>query len=141
MEVTEVRIKLMGENRDRLQAFCSITFDGEFVIRDVKVIDGQRGLFIAMPSRKIMARCPNCEYKHEVRARFCSSCGARLPADRSDDSGGRMYADIAHPINADCREKIHAAVMKALQEERIRASQPGYVCNYDDFDVDHSSDR
>ena len=45
MEITEVRIKLMDDNDDRLQAFCSITFDGEFVVRDLKIIEGQRGLF------------------------------------------------------------------------------------------------
>ena len=40
MEITEVRIKLMEEAGDRLQAFCSITFDDCFVIRDLKIIEG-----------------------------------------------------------------------------------------------------
>ena len=40
MEITEVRIKLMEEASERLQAFCSITFDNSFVIRDLKIIDG-----------------------------------------------------------------------------------------------------
>ena len=50
MEITEVRIKLMEDNsgsNERLQAFCSITFDDMFVIRDLKIIEGAKGFFVA----------------------------------------------------------------------------------------------
>ena len=60
MEITEVRIKLMEDNsgsNERLQAFCSITFDDMFVIRDLKIIEGAKGFFVAMPSRKLTDRC------------------------------------------------------------------------------------
>lgn len=135
VEVTEVRIKLMDENDDRLQAFCSITFDGEFVVRDLKIIDGQRGLFIAMPSRKLTVRCSSCGGKTEIRARYCSNCGARSTNNNHrGEGGGRMFADIAHPINAKCRDKIQRAVFEALEQERVRATQPDYVCTYDEFD-------
>jgi stage V sporulation protein G len=50
MEITEVRLALREE--DRLKAFCSITFDNAFVVRGLKVIDGNTGLFVAMPSRR-----------------------------------------------------------------------------------------
>ena len=52
MEITEVRVKLMDEPGERLQAFCSITFDDAFVVRDLKIIEGAKGVFVAMPSRK-----------------------------------------------------------------------------------------
>ena len=51
MNITEVRIKLMEKSDDRLRAFCSITFDDCFVIRDLKIIEGTTGPFVAMPSR------------------------------------------------------------------------------------------
>ena len=60
MEITEVRIKLMDDPQDRLQAFCSITFDSCFVIRDLKIIEGTKGSFVAMPSRKLTDHCPRC---------------------------------------------------------------------------------
>lgn len=50
MEVTEVRISLRDE--ERLKAFANVTFDHAFVIRGLKVIGGQDGYFVAMPSRK-----------------------------------------------------------------------------------------
>ena len=50
MEVTEIRVFLSDE--DRLKAYVTITFDNCFVVRDLKVINGNNGLFVAMPSKK-----------------------------------------------------------------------------------------
>lgn len=136
MEITEIRIKLMNDPNDRLQAFCSITFDSCFVIRDLKIIQGTRGSFVAMPSRKLTDRCPRCSAKNHLRSRFCSECGTRLHEDRAekgDDGRARLYADIAHPINSDCRELIQQRVILAYAEEVERSRLPGYICTYDDY--------
>lgn len=50
MEITEVRVTL--RNEEKLKAFANVTFDGEFVIRGLKVINGNKGYFVSMPSRK-----------------------------------------------------------------------------------------
>ncbi|MFB3883944.1 MAG: septation regulator SpoVG [Thermodesulfobacteriota bacterium] len=50
MEVTEVKVFPVQE--DRLKAYVTITFDDCFVVRDLKVISGNNGLFVAMPSKK-----------------------------------------------------------------------------------------
>ncbi len=140
MEITEVRIKLMEDDsgsNERLQAFCSITFDDMFVIRDLKIIEGAKGFFVAMPSRKLTDRCHNCRTKNHLRSRFCNQCGCRLDENRAlRDADGRakLHADIAHPINQMCREKIQAAVLASYGEELERAKMPGYVSRYDDFD-------
>ena len=52
MNITDVRIRRMGEE-GKMKAVASVTFDDEFVVHDIKIIDGQNGLFIAMPSRKV----------------------------------------------------------------------------------------
>ena len=137
MVITEVRIKLMEDNNERLQAFCSVTFDDCFVIRDLKIIEGTKGSFVAMPSRKLTDRCPGCGSKNHLRARHCNQCGGRLDEDRATrgaDGRAKLHADIAHPINSGCREVIQGAVLKAYNEERDRSKQPGYVCRYDDYD-------
>ena len=137
MEITEVRVKLMDEPGERLQAFCSITFDDAFVVRDLKIIEGATGPFVAMPSRKLTAHCPQCGCKNHLRAAFCNQCGARLKeqqAIKDDEGRAKLYADIAHPINSACRELIQGRVIKAYAEERDRAKMPGYVSSYDDFD-------
>ena len=92
MEITEVRIKLMEDNsgsNERLQAFCSITFDDMFVIRDLKIIEGAKGFFVAMPSRKLTDRCHNCGTKNHLRSRFCNQCGCRLDENRASPRRGR----------------------------------------------------
>lgn len=139
MEITEVRVKLMEESGERLQAFCSITFDDAFVVRDLKIIEGASGPFVAMPSRKLTAHCPQCGYKNHLRASYCNQCGARLREQSagSDDEGrAKLYADIAHPINSACREMIQQRVIAAYEEERRRSKLPGYVPSYDDQDFD-----
>jgi len=82
MQLSEIRINLTGPQAGRLRAFCSITFDNTFVIRDVKLIEGNDGLFLAMPSRKLCDRCPRCSEKNHLRARFCNNCGLRLDENR-----------------------------------------------------------
>lgn len=52
MKITDVRIRKIS-NDGKMKAIVSITFDDEFVVHDIKIIDGQNGLFIAMPSRKM----------------------------------------------------------------------------------------
>ena len=141
MEITEVRIKLMEDSEDRLLAFCSITFDHCFVVRDLKIIDGVNGPFVAMPSRKLTGHCQRCGHKNHLRAQYCNQCGVklRLSHDGGDESPQKLYADVAHPINSVCREMIQAAVIEELEEELARAGEPGYRSRYDDdfdaFDV------
>jgi len=137
VEITEVRIKLMEEASERLQAFCSITFDNSFVIRDLKIIDGVNGPFVAMPSRKLTAHCPQCGCKNHLRAAHCNQCGGRLSEDRlvkDEDGRAKLYADIAHPINSACREMIQERVIREFRLEMDRSKLPGYKSTYDDYD-------
>ncbi len=142
MEITEVRIKLMEEPGERLKAFCSITFDDCFVVRDLKIIEGANGPFVAMPSRKLTAHCGNCRSKNHLRAGYCNQCGTRLKenqASRDEEGRAKLYADIAHPINTSCREMIQQRVIAAFEEEKVRTKLPGYVPSYDDFDQEEAA--
>jgi len=66
MEITDVRIRKI-DSEGKMKAVVSVTFDDEFVVHDIKVIESQNGMFIAMPSRKT----PNGEFKdiaHPINA-------------------------------------------------------------------------
>lgn len=141
MEISEVRVKMVANQDDRLKAFCSMTLDNEFVIRDIKIIDGTSGLFVAMPSRKMSDHCGKCGGKNHLRAKFCTNCGTKLQENRiKPDAHGRMklHADIAHPINASCRRKIQETIINAFNEELERSKQPGYQPVDLDTDEDYS---
>ena len=80
-----------------------------------------------------------CGCKNHLRARYCNQCGHKLNEDRAvRDADGRakLHADIAHPINSMCREKIQSAVLASYAEELERSKMPGYVSRYDDYEVD-----
>jgi stage V sporulation protein G len=129
MKITEVRVKLVSNKDARLKAFCSITIDNEFVVRDIKVIEGSGGYFVAMPSRKMSDHCEKCGSKNHLKAKFCNNCGTSLQQNRKRKNfKGRMklYTDIAHPINAECRTRIQEQVKKAFKEEMEKSGQPDY---------------
>ena len=76
MEVSEIRIRMV-ENDSKMKAVVSITFDDVFVVHDIKVIEGTKGIFIAMPSR----RSPDGVYRdivHPINTEFRDSLVKRI---------------------------------------------------------------
>ncbi|MFO1052782.1 MAG: SpoVG family protein [Planctomycetota bacterium] len=138
LPITEIRVKLTGDPSSKLKAYCSVTFGDAFVVRDLKIIEGGRGAFVAMPSRKICDHCPRCGHKNHLRARFCNQCGQGIDGDRamrSPDARVRLHADLAHPIHSSCRERLHEAIMRAYGDEVERSKQEGYQpTTFDDLD-------
>ena len=141
MMITECRIKLVNGSQftagDRLLAFATITLDGVFVVRDLKVVDGRAGMFVAMPSRKIAVRCQSCNGKNALHSRFCNSCGCQLSTafgqHVDSDRPAKLFVDVAHPITKGCRASINQTVVDTYREELERSKQPGYVCAFEDW--------
>ena len=82
MRITDAKVKKVN-GTSRLKAVAEITIEGVFVVHELRVIEGNNGLFVAMPSRQV---------------------------------GENVYKDIAHPINAETRQVIEEAVLKAYAE-------------------------
>ena len=121
MVITEVRIKLVENNSERLLAFCSVTFDNAFVVRDLKIIEGQRGMFVAMPSRKLTDRCTALLVQEPPPGPVLQSCGGKLDEARGMrdmDGRAKLHADIAHPIHSGGREQIQGAVSRRTWRRR-----------------------
>ena len=125
MEITEVRVRLKNNSDRKLKAYATITFDHEFVVRDVKVIDGKKGFFVAMPSRKLRESCPECRFSNEIRSKFCNQCGHRLasiPRPLGGSEGAKSeHQDMAHPITSRSREHIQNKVLEAYEAEKAKA--------------------
>ncbi len=124
MEITEVKVFLKDSPDKKLRAYVTVTFDNAFVVRNIKVIEGTGGLFIAMPSRKIKHPCPKCAFKNEARSKYCNQCAAALPisapAQTQDPSLGAQleHKDIAHPITQSFREYLQKKVLEAYEKEK-----------------------
>ncbi len=127
MEITEVRIVLKDSPDKKLRAYAAVTFDNAFVVRNIKVIEGTNGLFIAMPSRKIKQPCPKCNFKNEARSKYCNQCGAQLPlaprpiTQEAATGGAQLeHKDIAHPITQSFRESLQKRVLEAYEQEKVK---------------------
>ena len=123
MEITEVRTFLKDSPDKKLKAYATVTFDNAFVVRNIKVIEGTSGLFIAMPSRKVRQPCAKCGFKNETRSKYCNQCGAQLPlvsrpiGQEGMNSAQSEHKDIAHPITQSFREYLQKRVLEAYQQE------------------------
>ena len=114
MNITEVKI-YKKENKDKkLKAFATITFDNCFVVRDLKIIEGNKGLFVAMPSRRVKESCPICGHRNVIRSKYCNNCGKTLEM-KVTVTRENEHKDIAHPITLECREVIQKAVLSAFE--------------------------
>ncbi len=126
MEITEVRVFLKDSPDKKLKAYATVTFDNAFVVRNIKVIEGTSGHFIAMPSRKVKHPCPKCGFKNESRSKYCNQCGGQLPVvsvpvGSDPASGAQMeHKDIAHPITQSFREYLQKRVLDAYNQEKTK---------------------
>jgi stage V sporulation protein G len=132
MEITEVRIFLKDSPDKKLRAYATVTFDDVFVVRNIKVIEGGGGLFIAMPSRKLKVACPKCGFRNEVRSKYCNQCAAQLPAvsrpvsPEQETSGSQSeHRDIAHPITQIFRDSLQKRVLEAYETEKAKGPSSG----------------
>ena len=84
LNITDIRVRRFKEqdNKSKIVGTAAITLDDAFVVHDIKIIEGEKGLFISMPSRKI-----------------------------KDKDGNEKYVDVAHPLNADVREQVTKSIL------------------------------
>ncbi len=128
MEITEVRVALKDSPDKKLKAYATVTFDDAFVVRNIKVIEGTGGLFIAMPSRKVKQPCPKCGFKNELRSKYCNQCAAPFPqspkpVEQADNASAQLeHKDIAHPITQLFREYLQKRVLEAYELEKAKGS-------------------
>lgn len=127
MEITEVRIFLKDSIDKKLKAYATVTFDDSFVVRNIKVIEGSSGVFIAMPSRKLKTPCPKCGFRNEARSKYCNQCASQLPLVSQPLSGPASgsdaqseHKDIAHPITQEFRELLQKKVLAAYEQEKVK---------------------
>ena len=142
MEITEVRVAVRegavrpgageGHGADRrLKGYATITFDQCFVVRNIKIIEGRNGLFVAMPSHKPKAACGKCRFKNDLGGRYCVQCGSALsrPMGPVEGAAGeppaetQAHRDIAHPITAAFRHYLQETILAAYEAERAKGQQ------------------
>lgn len=129
MEITEIRVFPKEGQDKKLKAYTTVTFDNAFVVRNIKVIQGSNGLFIAMPSRKVKNSCLKCGYKNETGSRFCNGCADKIPEVENKEPVDvkAEHRDIAHPITQRFRDYLQAQILVAYEKETKKEGEPTQV--------------
>ena len=85
LNITDIRVRRFKEqdSKSKIVGTAAVTIDGVFVVHDIKIIDGEKGLFISMPSRKI-----------------------------KDKDGHEKYVDVAHPLDAEVRKQLTKSILE-----------------------------
>ncbi len=125
MQITEVKIFPTKGKDGKLKAFASMTIDDWFVVRNVKVISGSSGYFVAMPSRKAVNNCPVCNNKNVVGSNYCNECGKKLEKNE-EDANRKIHMDVAHPIRQECRLYIQETILDAYKKETTETESASY---------------
>ncbi|MFP4472860.1 MAG: SpoVG family protein [Candidatus Omnitrophota bacterium] len=126
MEITEIRIFPKEGQDKKLRAYATVTFDHEFVVRNIKIIQGTSGMFVAMPSRKMKFSCPRCRFKNEVGSKFCNQCGGTITAATEEGEARDAKADhrdIAHPITQKFRHYLQSEIFQAFDRDHPISGQ------------------
>ena len=87
MEITNVRVRVVEKENSKMRGFASVTIDNQFVVHDIRILEGDNGLFIAMPSRKVITE------------------------------NGEEHKDVAHPINAETRQMFTDAILEEYNNQ------------------------
>ncbi len=98
MEITSIIIRRLSME-SKMRAVVSITFDNAFVVHDVKVIEGARGLFIAMPSRKT-AEGEFKDIVHPINSTFRDELSAAV-LDKYQQAVKEQASGLSHPIHGE----------------------------------------
>jgi len=125
MEITEIRVFQKEGQDKKLKAYTTVTFDHVFVVRNIKVIQGSNGLFIAMPSRKMKNLCLKCHFKNEIGSKFCSHCGSSIKQENQyvgPPDAKAEHRDVAHPITQQFREYLQTKILEAYEKEIVAES-------------------
>lgn len=93
MQITDVRVRLSKKEDGVLKAVASVTIEDCFVVHDIKILSGDNGPYIRMPSKKV----PDAA------------------------TGKDVYKDIAHPIKTEVREELSKLIIAAYEEELKKA--------------------
>lgn len=127
-QVTDVRLDLLPSGSrgpgEKLLAFATVTLDDCLVVHGVKVIRGQKGVFLAFPTRRKEGHCPCCRQSIPVVSKFCFACGAAI--DIMPPPPEKVFLDITHPLTMGCRKVFEKAVIEEFQRASAQQWEKEY---------------
>ncbi len=127
MEITDVRLRKI-ETEGKLRAYVSITFDDSFVVHDLRVIDGNKGMFVAMPSKRL----PNGDHKDiahpintEIREKIQNAVLDVYNRELEEAPQPKVEPKVEEEVEESKEEEKEEAVEETTTEEEVEKKEEG----------------
>jgi len=127
VEITDVRLRKI-ETEGKLRAYVSITFDDSFVVHDLRVIDGNKGMFVAMPSKRL----PNGDHKDiahpintEIREKIQNAVLDVYNRELEEAPHPKVEPKVEEEVEESKEEEKEEAVEETTTEEEIEKKEEG----------------
>ena len=127
MEITDVRLRKI-ETEGKLRAYVSITFDDSFVVHDLRVIDGNKGMFVAMPSKRL----PNGDHKDiahpintEIREKIQNAVLDVYNRELEEAPHPKVEPKVKEEVEESKEEEKEEAVEETTTEEEVEKKEEG----------------
>jgi len=127
VEITDVRLRKI-ETEGKLRAYVSITFDDSFVVHDLRVIDGNKGMFVAMPSKRL----PNGDHKDiahpintEIREKIQNAVLDVYSRELEEAPQPKVEPKVEEAVEENKEEEKEEAVEETATEEEVEKKEEG----------------
>jgi len=127
VEITDVRLRKI-ETEGKLRAYVSITFDDSFVVHDLRVIDGTKGMFVAMPSKRL----PNGDHKDiahpintEIREKIQNAVLDVYNRELEEVPQVKVEAKVEEKVEESKEEEKEEAAEETVAEEETEKKEEG----------------
>jgi len=127
VEITDVRLRKI-ETEGKLRAYVSITFDDSFVVHDLRVIDGNKGMFVAMPSKRL----PNGDHKDiahpintEIREKIQNAVLDVYNRELEEAPHPKVEPKVEEEVEESKEEEKEEAVEETTTEEEVEKKEEG----------------
>ena len=132
MEITDVRLRKI-ETEGKLRAYVSITFDDSFVVHDLRVIDGNKGMFVAMPSKRLpngdhkdIAHPINTEIREKIQNAVLDVYNRELEEAPHPKVEPKVEEEVVEEEVVESKEEeVEEAVEETTTEEEVEKKEEG----------------
>ena len=131
MEITDVRLRKI-ETEGKLRAYVSITFDDSFVVHDLRVIDGNKGMFVALPSKRLpngdhkdIARPINTEIREKIQNAVLDVYNRELEEAPQVKVEPKVEPKVEEAVEESKEEEKEEAVEETAIEEEAEKKEEG----------------
>ena len=131
MEITDVRLRKI-ETEGKLRAYVSITFDDSFVVHDLRVIDGNKGMFVAMPSKRLpngdhkdIAHPINTEIREKIQNAVLDVYNRELEEAPHPKGEPKVEPKAEEEVEESKEEEKEEAVEETTTEEEVEKKEEG----------------